>query len=679
MRVRWTRATPRASSAVAVVWMAAAAAVAATVAVASPTAAVPTAALPTDAMPVAAIPTAAAAAGKGPPLVAAVGRQAFDADAQAAMLDQLRSHGDALDASFLALCGILVFLMQTGFAMLTAGSVRTKNVQSLLFKNLIDCCSGALAFYLFGYALAFGESGNSILGYSEFALSNQDVATSGSFFFQWAVSAAASTIVSGAIAERATVYAYLLYSFGITGFLYPVLAHAVWDSKGWLSTKNVSPLLGSGMIDLAGSSIVHVVGGLCGLWGAVIVGPRARRFVNGVETSFPAHNVALVVLGCFLLWTGWFGFNAGATLSVSTPVAHELFGGTIAVLSSGESVLVSPTLTVKQILVSTTLGGAGGALSGLVLSKTLTKVFNVCFIVNCLLGGLVSITAGCATFEPYASLLVGATGALVYAGISRMLTYLHIDDPVDGTGVHLGCGIWGTLSVGFFSTERLQAIAGFNYTHYGLAYGGGGKLLVCQLIGIAVICGVVTVTITPLFLLLRVFGILRVSTEQEEAGMDGFCHGGAAYPEDLRPWDTITVGESEPPPATPSTLAAAHGLGSFDAGTIDAVVRAAKPPGPAAAAGTATQSPRFAATPSQRTQLAGGGKSTSFPDGRLPSVDAVERGRPGFHVSRSDDTSQREGGASPPRRRSLTELPRRSSEGARSMVSVLKPDTELTW
>lgn len=391
MRVRWTRATPRASSAVAVVWMAAAAAVAATVAVASPTAAVPTAALPTDAMPVAAIPTAAAAAGKGPPLVAAVGRQAFDADAQAAMLDQLRSHGDALDASFLALCGILVFLMQTGFAMLTAGyvggggttpsavemdaevekgpgwgsvecregawwhrvpamvwvsarllvgagpvsrawsgvaltcdarcqtlrmhlgwwcglplmarrSVRTKNVQSLLFKNLIDCCSGALAFYLFGYvascsrtvlcarppslvwfiavplelfddeertlargfprgsavansqnlspdvvflavgvvvlslrhdatcrryALAFGESGNSILGYSEFALSNQDVATSRSFFFQWAVSAAASTIVSGAIAERATVYAYLLYSFGITGFLYPVLAHAV--------------------------------------------------------------------------------------------------------------------------------------------------------------------------------------------------------------------------------------------------------------------------------------------------------------------------------------------------------------------------------------------------------------------------------------------------------------------
>lgn len=408
--------------------------------------------------------------------------------------------------------------------------------------------------------------------------------------------------------------------------------------------------------------------------------------------------------------------------------------------------LVSPTLTVKQVLVSTTLGGAGGALSGLVLSKTLTKVFDVCFIVNCLLGyvhflrrrlcmvlamecchvlyhearhlcsmgcmfvllaltsvplapvfgssgvplpfldrlfplisGLVSITAGCATFEPYAALLIGAAGALVYAGTSRMMTYLQIDDPVDGTGVHLSCGVWGTLSVGFFSTERLQAIAGFNYTHYGLAYGGGGKLLVCQLIGIAVICGVVTVTITPLFLLLRVFGILRVSTEQEEAGMDGFCHGGAAYPEDLRPWDTIAVDGSEAPPATPSTLAAARSIGSFDAGTIDAVVRAAKPPGPAAVAGTATQSPRFAATSSQRTQLAGHSMSTSFPDGRLPSVDAVERGRPGLRLSRSDDTFQRDGGASPPRRRSLANLPQRSSEGARSMVSVLKPDTELAW
>lgn len=260
-----------------------------------------------------------------------------------------------------------------------------------------------------------------------------------------------------------------------------------------------------------------------------------------------------------------------------------------------------------------------------------------------------------------------------------MMAYLRIDDPVDGTGVHLGCGVWGALSVGFFSTERLQAIAGFNYTHYGLAYGGGGKLLVCQLIGVAVICAAVSVTIAPCFLFLRVLGVFRVSTEQEEAGMDGFCHGGAAYPEDLRPWDTIAVDGSEAPPATPSTLATARGLGSFDAGTIDAVVRAAKPPGPAAAAGTAAQSPRFAATSSQRTQLAGHSLSSSFPDGPPPSVDAVERGRPGLRLSRSDDTSRREGGASPRRRRSLADVPQRSSEGARSMVSVLKPDTELAW
>lgn len=295
------------------------------------------------------------------------------------------------------------------------------------------------------------------------------------------------------------------------------------------------------------------------------------------------------------------------------------------------------------------------------------------------LSGLVSITAGCATFEPYVALLIGASGALVYTGTSRTMTYLRIDDPVDGTGVHLGCGLWGTLSVGLFSTERMQAIAGFNYTHYGLVYGGGGKLLVCQLIGIGVICAAVTVSITPLFLLLRAFGILRVSVDQEEAGMDGFCHGGAAYPEDLRPWDTIAVDGSEAPPATPSTLATAHRHGSFDADTIDAVVRAAKPPGLAAAADTAARSPRFATTSSQRTQLANQSLSMSSPDTRLPLVDAAERVRPGLRLSRSDDTSRRDGGASPPRRRSLTDLPQRSSQGARSMVSVLEPDTELTW
>ncbi|KAK1870444.1 hypothetical protein I4F81_012903 [Pyropia yezoensis] len=325
------------------------------------------------------------------------------------------------------------------------------------------------------------------------------------------------------------------------------------------------------MIDFAGSSIVHVVGGLSGLWGALIVGPRTGRFVNGVATPFPGHKVALIVLGCLLLWTGWFGFNAGAMLRVSTPVPHELFGGTVAVLSTGESVLFSPTLAVKHTLVSTTLGATGAALSGLVLSKVMIKVFDVCFIVNCLLGGLVSITAGAATMEPYAALLVGAFGVLVYTGTSRATTYFQVDDPVDGTGVHLGCGLWGTLSVGFFSTERLQAIAGFNHTHYGLAYGGGGRLLLCQVIGIAVIGAMVTVTIAPLFLLLRAFGILRVTADQEEAGIDEICHGGAAYPEDVRPWDTIVRENSLESPTSPSTVVL-PGQGSLDPDAIDSLM-----------------------------------------------------------------------------------------------------------
>ncbi|GAB0498463.1 hypothetical protein MMPV_009807 [Pyropia vietnamensis] len=577
---------------------------------------------------------AASSATGGASLVPPVRIETFDAEALEAVILQLRSLRDALDAAFLGLCGILVFLMQTGFAMLTAGSVRSKNAQSLLFKNLIDCCTGAVAFYVFGYGFAFGDKGNGFLSYSQFALWNRDLDTSRNFFFQWTISAAASTIVSGAIAERATVYAYLLFSFLVTGFMYPVLAHAVWDSHGWLCTQNANPLLGSGMIDFAGSALVHVVGGLCGLWGALIVGPRSGRFVNGVVTPFLGHNVSLVVLGCLLLWTGWFGFNAGS----------------------------------------------GGALLGLVLSKLLIAHFDVCFIVNCLLGGLVSITAGAATMEPYAALLVGSIGALVYMGTSRALKHFHIDDPVDGTGVHLGCGLWGTLSVGLFSTERLQAIAGFNHTHYGLLYGGGGRLLLCQTIGTAVICGIVTVTIVPLFLVLRLFGILRVTIEQEEAGIDEFCHGGAAYPEDVRPWDSIAVEETEGSARAPSTLML-PGQGSFDPGAVESLMESAgrSPTGSTKSTG---QLPRFKATCSRTTQPVGNGTSASFPDGRLlATVVDTERESSSLRTSQSAEPSWRGSAAERQHMRSMTNPTRRSSEGARSTVSVLPavPDADLPW
>lgn len=319
---------------------------------------------------------------------------------------------------------------------------------------------------------------------------------------------------------------------------------------------------------------------------------------------------------------------------------------------------------------------------------SLVPVFSaVCFplfllLLFSLVSGLVSITAGAATLEPYAALLVGAAGALVYTGTSRAMTYFQVDDPVDATGVHFGCGLWGTLSVGFFSTERLQAIAGFNHTNYGLAYGGGGRLLLCQVIGCAVICAMVTVTITPLFLLLRAFGLLRVSPEQEEAGMDGFCHGGAAYPEDMRPWDTIAVESTVGSPTSPPALGLS-GQGPFDPEAVDSLVSTDKsPPGSTRVAGQ-MQNPRFSTPCSRSMRPTENGTSASFPDGRLLTT-VAEPERPaasGLRLSRSADTSRRGSGAEWQRGRSMADLSRRGSEGARSAVSVLPavPDTELPW
>lgn len=300
-----------------------------------------------------------------------------------------------------------------------------------------------------------------------------------------------------------------------------------------------------------------------------------------------------------------------------------------------------------------------------------------------LVSGLVSITAGAATLEPYAALLVGSAGALVYLGTSRALLYFQVDDPVDGTGVHFGCGLWGALAVGFFSTERLQAIAGFNHTHYGLAYGGGGRLLLCQVIGISVICGIVSVTIVPLFLVLRLFGILRVTSEQEEAGIDEFCHGGTAYPEAARPWDAIATEETEGSPTSPSTLVL-PGQGSFDPGAVDSLMGSAgkSPTGSAKSVGQ-VQQPRFTTTCSRTPPLVANGTSASFPDGRLLAtvVDDERAEAPALRSSRSAEPSRPGNAVEWQCWRSMANISRRSSEGARSTVSVLPavPDAELPW
>ena len=219
-------------------------------------------------------------------------------------------------------CSVLA--SQAGFAMLCAGSVRTKNTMNILLKNVLDACAASVAFYVLGYGFAYGtcKHNNGFIGCGLFALHSVFSESSWqSFLFQWAFSAASATIVSGSVAERTSLMSYFLYSILLTGFVYPVIVHWIWSPHGWLSAFNPNALGGIGMIDFAGSGVVHMVGGVAGLMGAIVVGPRTGRFENGKTVAMPGHSATLVVLGTFLLWFGWYGFNPGSMLAISTPTA----------------------------------------------------------------------------------------------------------------------------------------------------------------------------------------------------------------------------------------------------------------------------------------------------------------------------------------------------------------------
>eukprot|EP00168_Porphyra_purpurea_P013596 TRINITY_DN3777_c0_g1_i1.p2 TRINITY_DN3777_c0_g1~~TRINITY_DN3777_c0_g1_i1.p2 ORF type:complete len:456 (+),score=153.70 TRINITY_DN3777_c0_g1_i1:420-1787(+) len=392
----------------------------------------------------------------------------------AAVVAQVQLHAAAIDAGFIALASVLVLTMQTGFAMLTAGSVRAKNVKSVLMKVLMDTCMGGVAWMLFGNSFAHGTSANAFIGHSGWGLAGAESTDFAVFFFRWTLSATSATIVSGAVAERATFYAYLTATAWLSSFVYPVVAHAVWDSTGWLSAFAASPLLGSGAVDHAGCGVVHLVGAVCGLWGAVVTGPRRGRFAaTGEAVPIPGHSAPLTLLGGMLLWTGWFGFNAGSGLSLA-PAEPTLFGGIVRVLADGTPVAVSPLATVQQTLPATMLGACGAALVGVALSHAIADhVIDLGTVVNCLLAGLVSITAGCAVFHPYVALLVGMVGAGVYVGASRLILRLRIDDPLDAVAIHGACGLWGLLAVGLFSPPVPHAAAGFPVGRHGLFFGGG--------------------------------------------------------------------------------------------------------------------------------------------------------------------------------------------------------------
>jgi Amt family ammonium transporter len=333
---------------------------------------------------------------------------------------QLLATNYAVDNTYLLFSAYLVFAMQLGFAMLCAGSVRAKNTMNIMLTNVLDAACGGLSYYLFGYAFAFGLGGssNGFIGHYNFGL--KDIPNStfdySFFLFQWAFAIAAAGITSGSIAERTQFVAYLVYSSVLTGFVYPIVSHWVWSSDGWLSaTKTVGPgslLFGTGAIDFAGSGVVHMVGGVAGLWGALIEGPRIGRFdKSGNSMIFRGHSATLVVLGTFLLWFGWYGFNPGSFVKILVPYAGSTFKGNW----SG----------VGRTAVTTTLAGSTAAVTTLFGKRLLDGHWNVLDVCNGMLGGFAAITAGCSVVSPWASIICGFGSAWVLIGLNKLAGMRH--------------------------------------------------------------------------------------------------------------------------------------------------------------------------------------------------------------------------------------------------------------
>ncbi|KAJ7525862.1 hypothetical protein O6H91_17G070600 [Diphasiastrum complanatum] len=438
--------------------------------------------------------------------------------------NQMTATNLAVDNSYLLFSAYLVFAMQLGFAMLCAGSVQAKNTMNIMLTNVLDAACGGISYYLFGFAFAFGtgKHSNSFIGNHFFGLKqipNEAVGYDYSFFiYQWAFAIAAAGITSGSIAERTQFIAYLVYSSFLTGFVYPVVSHWMWAGNGWASATNTDNLLfRSGAIDFAGSGVVHLVGGVAGLWGALIEGPRIGRFhKEGEELEMRGHSATLVVLGTFLLWFGWYGFNPGSFLKIDVP-----YGGGFTGNWTG----------VGRTAVTTTLAGCAAAITTLFGKRLLVGHWSVTDVCNGLLGGFAAITSGCSVVDPWAALICGFVSAWVLIACNLLSARLHFDDPLEATQLHGGCGAWGLIFTGLFAKKEYvkQVYSRTGSPPHGLLFGGGGRLLAAQIMEILAIVGWVSATMAPLFMVLHKLHLLRISADEEIAGMDLTLHGGCAY------------------------------------------------------------------------------------------------------------------------------------------------------
>ena len=395
----------------------------------------------------------------------------------------------AFDMIWLVVAAALVFFMQAGFAMVETGLTRAKNAGNIIMKNLMDFSVGALAYWAIGWALMYGESSGGFIGTSQFFLAGADSATYRDWFFQVVFAATAATIVSGAMAERTKFSGYLLYSIFISGIIYPISGHWIWNG-GWLAEL--------GFHDFAGSTVVHSVGAWAAMVGAILLGARRGKYVkvNGKVTvkAIPGHNMPLAALGVFILWFGWYGFNAGSTLS-----------GTDS--------------DIAYVATTTTLAAGAGAITAMFTSWLWFKKPDPSFSLNGALAGLVGITAGTWVISPGMSIVVGAiAGVIVVLSVEFFDKVLHIDDPVGAISVHGICGVWGTLAVGLFG----------DLGKIGSDLSRGGQIGV-QALGIVAVFAWTVVTALILFGVLKAAKVLRVDEKEEMQGLDISEHGSESY------------------------------------------------------------------------------------------------------------------------------------------------------
>lgn len=383
---------------------------------------------------------------------------------------------------------ILVFFMQSGFAMVECGFTRAKNAGNIIMKNLMDFCIGAVVFLLLGYGLLTGpHMAGGFIGTPTLAMFGGGFSSFdwSSFVFQLVFCATCATIVSGAMAERTKFSAYCLYSAVISLVIYPVEAGWAWGEGGWLSEL--------GFIDFAGSCVIHMAGGITALIGAIYLGPRIGKYTQKegkkVSNAIPAHNLPLGALGVFILWFGWYGFNGAAAGSVSELAV--IFGTTT----------IAPAVATVVCMAVTWLKNGSP---------------DVSMCLNAALAGLVGITAGCANVSGLGSAVIGAvSGVLVVVVVELLDLKFHVDDPVGAVAVHGACGAWGTLAVGLLDTES------------GLFYGGGVHQLGVQALGVIAVAGWMIVTMTVVFKVISLVtgGTMRVTEEEEIEGLDATEHG----------------------------------------------------------------------------------------------------------------------------------------------------------